>query len=315
MGWQRSSAVGATEYPHRSTRSVVLVRLGSLPQLRRRLQEKLVDDSRPRSSARAIVFAPHQDDETLGCGGTIILKRQAGTPVTLVFMTDGTTSHRRFMDAEELRLLRREEALAAADVLGIAPTEVHFLDFADGELGNFHDAAVRRVVELVNDHRPAEVFVPYRADGTPDHEATYRVVTEALSQMNLPVRICEYPVWFWNQWPWVPLQLGCNRDTLKSLRQILRGGFGMKTYRTFRSGVFVGDVLDRKRRALAQHRSQMTKLRPGVAWPILSEISGGGFLQCFFQEYEVFHCSHFVPAGGTDIGARNRALHCVSGGG
>lgn len=29
-------------------------------------------------AASAIIFSPHQDDETLGCGGTIIRKRQGG---------------------------------------------------------------------------------------------------------------------------------------------------------------------------------------------------------------------------------------------
>jgi hypothetical protein len=31
--------------------------------------------------------------------------------------------------------------------------------------------------EFLNSSRPDEVFIPYRADGTPDHEATYGIVT------------------------------------------------------------------------------------------------------------------------------------------
>ena len=36
-----------------------------------------------------IIFSPHPDDETLGCGGTIAKKVKEGYQVKIVFMTDG----------------------------------------------------------------------------------------------------------------------------------------------------------------------------------------------------------------------------------
>jgi len=41
----------------------------------------------------ATVFSPHPDDETLGCGGTIIKKKRAGAEVKIFYMTDGRKSH------------------------------------------------------------------------------------------------------------------------------------------------------------------------------------------------------------------------------
>jgi hypothetical protein len=32
----------------------------------------------------SIIFSPHQDDETLGCGGTIIRKKRVGADVKIV---------------------------------------------------------------------------------------------------------------------------------------------------------------------------------------------------------------------------------------
>jgi len=243
----------------------------------------------------ALVFAPHQDDETLGCGGTIIRKRDAGLPVTCVFMTDGATSHRQFMAAVELSRLRREEALKALSILGLRNEDAHFLDFPDSRLDQFHDAAVLKVVSLLRRIQPEEVFVPYRADRTPDHEATFRIVMAAVRQAGQAVQINEYPVWFWNQWPWVSGALTFNRDGFKAAMQILFTLGGHKLLQEFSTGVFVKDVLERKRQALNEHRSQMAVLRPGTAWPTLSDVSDGQWLECFFQEFEIFRC-HRCPA-------------------
>src|SRR5690349_14548383 len=40
-----------------------------------------------------VVIAPHQDDETLACGGVIARKRSEGLPVHVIFITDGSASH------------------------------------------------------------------------------------------------------------------------------------------------------------------------------------------------------------------------------
>src|SRR5689334_3255841 len=45
------------------------------------------------SQKPALIISPHQDDEVLGCGGVIGLKREQGIPVQVVFITDGAGSH------------------------------------------------------------------------------------------------------------------------------------------------------------------------------------------------------------------------------
>ena len=42
---------------------------------------------------RTLVIAPHQDDETLGCGGYILLRRLEALPVDVLYITDGRASH------------------------------------------------------------------------------------------------------------------------------------------------------------------------------------------------------------------------------
>jgi LmbE family N-acetylglucosaminyl deacetylase len=246
-----------------------------------------------------MVFAPHQDDETLGCGGTMALKCASATPLWCVFMTDGSTSHSSLMSKPELCRLRRQEALAATEVLGLRSDDVYFLDFPDSMLAASHATAVRQVMTLLEQHRPEEVYVPYRCDGTPDHEATYRIVIEAVTTLGRRTTLLEYPVWYWNQWPWVPLSVGPGSGTLQALRRAAQSRFGLTMMKEFQCGVFVGEVIHKKREALSQHRSQMTVLRPGTPWPTLGDVSDGRFLECFFQDFEVFRYSELANTAPT----------------
>lgn len=79
----------------------------------------------------ALVFSPHFDDETLGCGGTIIKKKKAGADVKIVFMTDGSKSHKDLIPQDKLMEIRKSEAFAASQSLGLKACDVFPLEFED----------------------------------------------------------------------------------------------------------------------------------------------------------------------------------------
>jgi hypothetical protein len=58
--------------------------------------------------------------------------------------------------------------------------------------------------------------------------------------------------------------------------------------RDFHYFVYVEDILKIKRVALDQYKSQMTRLMPDPRWQTLADVSHGKFLDCFFQEREIF---------------------------
>jgi LmbE family N-acetylglucosaminyl deacetylase len=166
----------------------------------RRLRRE--SDSVAVSDRPAVVFAPHQDDETLGCGGLIAAKCRLGAPITVVFLTDGgacsldeTTPEQR----AEISAMRRQEALRALDVLGMQADDVVFLDLPDGELTGFRDAdrqaAVGKIEAVLQRVAPQEVFLPFRNDFHPDHQATHRLVKAATAGSAWPVELWNYFVW------------------------------------------------------------------------------------------------------------------------
>ena len=70
---------------------------------------------------RAVVLAPHPDDEVLGVGGLLALPARAGSRVLIVAVTDGEASHPG-SDALPPGLLARTratETLAALAALGL----------------------------------------------------------------------------------------------------------------------------------------------------------------------------------------------------
>jgi LmbE family N-acetylglucosaminyl deacetylase len=236
-------------------------------------------------SARALVFAPHPDDEVLGCGGTIALKVLAGAQVQVVIMTDGRTSHAQFVDAQTLIEMRRAEAIDASERLGLASSAYTFLDFEDNRLGEHADRARRRVAELLVRHEPEQVFVPHRHDRLRDHVATFEIVSAAIRECGRPVTVLEYPVWLWNTWPWtrtVPGLRTLHSGVPRLLRDSAEIAFGCRTR------VDIRPVLQRKLDALAQYRSQVQRQRGDPRWPVLSDVSQGSFIERFRAGTEVF---------------------------
>lgn len=240
-------------------------------------------------AAPAFVFAPHPDDETLGCGGTILRKRAAGADVQVVFLTDGSSSHRTLMDPVELVSLRRREALAACGALQVPAEAVHFLEFPDGSLSDHVGEAVIKVVALLSGQTGAEVFFPSRLDPPEDHLATGDIVTKAMSilpQTEAPAMVNEYPVWALNHWPHV-LHRPARR--LHLLQRPVSGMLaGARFFSQMNWAVDIHEFLALKETALACHASQMVRRDGNEKWPVLGDVADGTFLEALLQPRELF---------------------------
>jgi LmbE family N-acetylglucosaminyl deacetylase len=235
----------------------------------------------------AIVFAPHQDDEILGCGGTLLKKIQRGADINLVFVTDGRRSHRQLISEDELKHIRNKEALKAIHSLGLGSDKIHFLNFKSGELEKELPPATQSVLDIIKLVQPNEIFAPYFQDTHLEHRLTHKIVIDAIRQYGKELIIYEYPIWYWHHWPWIKLKDLSFKDSIFELK---RGIISLwYFFKHFRCSVYIQDVLDIKRRALDEYQSQMTRLIPVLQWKTLADVSNGEFLQSFFQSHEVFY--------------------------
>lgn len=237
----------------------------------------------------AIIFAPHPDDESLACGGTILRKKMAGAAVKVVFMTDGGASHPGLMAPEKLREIRIVEARAACAKLGLAEDEIFFLGFHDMYLATCQAEATQKVMNLLKRFQPQDVFIPFWDDPQQDHRAAHRIISKAVASLGEPVVINEYAVWHWYHWPWVAIRQGKRGDTIRVIKRTVRTVFGMRGPGRFNASVDIQPVLEGKHAAVYEHRSQMTRLLEDRPWPTLGDISHGDFLNRFFQDREYFY--------------------------
>src|SRR5271167_3275380 len=80
-----------------------------------------------------LVLAPHPDDETLGCGATLMRKVDAGTAVTVVVVSDGATWPPE-APAEQNIAVRDAELRASCRILGLPDEAVVHLSFPETQL-------------------------------------------------------------------------------------------------------------------------------------------------------------------------------------
>ena len=149
---------------------------------------------------KAIVFAPHPDDETWGCGGTIAKKLREGYEILIVVMTDGRYAFKKVLGIdsdptpEELKEIRKEEIKRAVKILGVPEENIVFLNFIDGELEKHEKEAEEKVAKILSENDPAEIYIPYKKDSHPDHRATYRIVKNVIKKLNISASIYQYSI-------------------------------------------------------------------------------------------------------------------------
>ncbi|WP_254510347.1 PIG-L deacetylase family protein [Anatilimnocola floriformis] len=144
-----------------------------------------------------LVLAPHPDDESLGCGGTIKLLTLAGMQVDVILMTRGENGmdapgHQSAVVHDQLAITREAEARAACEVLGVR--DVQFLLGIDG--GLMHQPhLVKQLVTHVQTGNYQRVFCPWYGEAHSDHVATFRLLQRALAEAAIRPAIWLYEVW------------------------------------------------------------------------------------------------------------------------
>lgn len=159
------------------------------------------------------MIAPHPDDETAGCAGTLMLHRQAGDSVTVACVTDGSGSAAVPGSSRERSAHRRREMEAALDVLAI--DTLHWIDLKEGRWS--FESGVASIGDLIEKSEPTVIYAPSRLDFHPEHRKVACCLASVLRESGtaIPVRI--YPVLV----PLSPLLVNLEADVSPLTHRIL----------------------------------------------------------------------------------------------
>jgi N-acetylglucosamine malate deacetylase 1 len=221
------------------------------------------------SNKSALIVSPHQDDETLGCGGVIALKRDRGVEVNVAFITDGAASHvwHPQYAQGEIAPVRQQEAIEALGILGVQLENIHCLGYPDGQLRWIEADRQQKIIDqlsnLIQSTQPEEIYVTHQCDRSSDHEVAYKLVEQAIATSGCPTQLIQYPIWIL----WKPvLGRDLNLQELSGLRRLRIGGVAAK-----------------KAQALRAYRSQYQPIADTT-----STVLPSGFLWRFKLPYELF---------------------------
>ncbi len=116
-----------------------------------------------------LVIAPHPDDETFGCGGTLLKARHGSQRTHWLILTEMTASAGYSSDRMNAREL---EINAVAEAMGFQ--SVHRLGYETAAL----DVApmgeiVKQISTIFAEVQPSEVYVPFPGDAHTDHRISF----------------------------------------------------------------------------------------------------------------------------------------------
>lgn len=119
--------------------------------------------------SRVLVVAPHPDDETLGCGGTLLRHGAAGDELHWLIMTamtreTGFTESQIADREEEIARVASHFGFSAVHSLGFPATLLDSLPLAD---------IVTAVSEVFETTKPEYVYLPHPGDAHSDHKAAF----------------------------------------------------------------------------------------------------------------------------------------------
>lgn len=122
---------------------------------------------------KILVFAPHPDDEIIGCGGYLALKKAAKALIRVVVVSDGAQG---LLFGEDPQV-REAESRAGLAELGV--TDVIFWNFPDSAVP-LSGAIVEKYREAVAAFRPGEILLPAPGEAHPDHRRVTRALLQSL---------------------------------------------------------------------------------------------------------------------------------------
>ena len=128
---------------------------------------------------RILVIAPHPDDETLGCGGTLLKHKAAGDEIVWCIVTRGFEPlvSSEFLENREKEIERVGAAYGCEEIIKLDHPTTRIDTLPQEQLiANFRDT--------IDSARPELVYLNHSGDVHSDHRAIFAAVMSAIKPFN-----------------------------------------------------------------------------------------------------------------------------------
>lgn len=137
---------------------------------------------------KIIVIATHPDDETLGCGGTLLKHRASGDEINWIIITG--LSESLGYSAKEIRI-RQDEIKSVADKYQF--NNVIQLNYITTQLNEkIIGELISKLSEVFSDLKPEVVYLPFNNDVHTDHNIAFKAAYACTKHFRCPYikKIC-----------------------------------------------------------------------------------------------------------------------------
>ena len=124
---------------------------------------------------KILVIAPHPDDETIGCGGTLLRHKDHGDEISCTIMTKLKTNSQW---TKELVIAKEREIEKVKNIYQFKSFDI--LDFPPSELDKIPiNLLISKISNLFNKIKPEVIYIPYIHDVHTDHQVISKAVTSS----------------------------------------------------------------------------------------------------------------------------------------
>ena len=121
---------------------------------------------------KVVVVAVHPDDETIGCGGTIIKHLNKGDEVHCILVTKGNAEHKVIWD-------KVKDTYHFTSVTELDFPELDLMDKSLNEL-------IPPLSKAISSIQPQTIIIPNRSDAHSDHKAIFNAVASCTKAFRYP---------------------------------------------------------------------------------------------------------------------------------
>ncbi len=217
-----------------------------------------------------MVIAPHPDDETLGCGGTLLKHKDKGDEIYWLIITSINVENRWKKQKVESR---REEIDKVSEMYGFC--SIHKLEFPATKLDTIPmNDLIYAISKVIMKVKPSIVYIPNRSDIHTDHQTAFKAIMSCTKNFRYPFikRTCMYECLSETEFaPALPADVFVPNIFVDITTFLEKKVKIMKLYQG-EEGVFPFPRSEENIRALARYRGATAGVRAAEAFVLLKDV-------------------------------------------